>query len=108
MGLRGRKEQPSIVDQAVVVEGDADAVGVVAWQHLLGARSLGSVFCYKTIIPEAPSCRFRTLTRRPPSVDSGLVGEVVAAVLFFVRVPRPADPVSDVGHLALGRLPDVG
>ena len=38
----------------------------------------------------------------------GLVGEVVAAVLFFVRVPRPADPVSDVGNLALGRLPDVG
>ena len=53
LGLRGRKEQPSIVDQAVVVEGDADAVGVVAWQHLLGARSLEPVFCCKTIIPDA-------------------------------------------------------
>ena len=36
----------------------------------------------------------------------GLVGEVVAAVLFFVRAPRPADPVSDVGNLALGPLPE--
>ena len=31
LGEGGRKEQPSIVDQAVVVEGDLDAVGVVAW-----------------------------------------------------------------------------
>ena len=30
LGQGGRKEQPSIVDQAVVVEGDVDAVGVVA------------------------------------------------------------------------------
>ena len=27
----GRKDQPGLGDQAVVVEGDADAVGVVAW-----------------------------------------------------------------------------
>ena len=27
---------------------------------------LGSVCCFKTIIPGTPSCRFRTLTRRPP------------------------------------------
>ena len=39
--------------QAAVVEGDLDPVGVVAWQHLLGAPFPGSVFCYKTIIPEA-------------------------------------------------------
>ena len=30
MGQSGRKEQPSIVDQAVV-EGDLDAVGVLKW-----------------------------------------------------------------------------
>ena len=30
-GQRGGKDQPGIVDQAVVVEGDADAVGLVAW-----------------------------------------------------------------------------
>ena len=31
MGQGGRKEQPSIVDQAVVVEGYLDAVGVLKW-----------------------------------------------------------------------------
>ena len=31
LGQGGRKEQPGIVDQAVVVEGYLDAVGVVAW-----------------------------------------------------------------------------
>ena len=34
-GEGGRKDQPGIGHQAVVVEGDADAVGVVAWQHLV-------------------------------------------------------------------------
>ena len=49
----GRKEQPGIGHQAAVVEGDLDPVGVVAWQHLLGAPFPGPFFCYKTIIPEA-------------------------------------------------------
>ena len=31
LGEGGRQDQPGIVDQAVVVEGDVDAVGVVAW-----------------------------------------------------------------------------
>ena len=31
LGQSGRKEQPSIVDQAVVVEGYLDAVGVLKW-----------------------------------------------------------------------------
>ena len=30
-GQGGRKDQPGIGHQAVIVEGDADAVGVVAW-----------------------------------------------------------------------------
>jgi hypothetical protein len=30
-GEGGRKNQPGIGHQAVIVEGDADAVGVVAW-----------------------------------------------------------------------------
>ena len=34
-GQRGGKDQPGIVDQAAVVEGDLDPVGVVAWQHLV-------------------------------------------------------------------------
>ena len=47
------RSRPGIGHQAAVVEGDLDPVGVVAWQHLLGAPFPGSVFCYKTIIPEA-------------------------------------------------------
>ena len=31
LGQGGRKEQSGIGHQAVIVEGDADAVGVVAW-----------------------------------------------------------------------------
>ena len=31
LGQRGRQDQPGIVDQAAVVEGDVDAVGVVIW-----------------------------------------------------------------------------
>ena len=31
LGQRGRKDQPGIVDQAVVIEGDVDAVGGTAW-----------------------------------------------------------------------------
>ena len=30
-GQRGGEDQPSIVDQAVIIEGDVDAVGVAAW-----------------------------------------------------------------------------
>ena len=30
-GQRGWKDQPGIVDQTVVVEGDVDAVGMFAW-----------------------------------------------------------------------------
>ena len=47
-----RQEQTGIGHQAVIVEGDLDAVGVVAWQHLLGAPFLGPVCCFKTIIPD--------------------------------------------------------
>ena len=47
LGEGHRKEQPSIGHQAVVVEGDLNAVGVLKWQHLLGAP------CSKTIFPEA-------------------------------------------------------
>ena len=31
LGQGGRKEQPGIGQQAVIVEGDFDAVGVIAW-----------------------------------------------------------------------------
>ena len=35
LGESGRQKQAGIGHQAVVVEGDLDAVGVVAWQHLV-------------------------------------------------------------------------
>ena len=52
-GQGGRKEQPGIGHQAMVVKEDADTVGFVLWQHLLGAPSLGLFCCYKTIIPDS-------------------------------------------------------
>ena len=62
-GQGGRKDQPGIGHQAVVVEGDADAVGVVAWQHLLGAPCFWLVFEKENHYPRctgALSCLFRT------------------------------------------------
>ena len=69
------RSSPALVHQAAVVEGDLDPVGGVAWQHLLGAPFPGPFFLLQNHYPRstgAPSCRLRTLTRRPPSVDSGL------------------------------------
>ena len=37
MGQRGRKKQSGIGHQAVIVEGDMDAVGRLKWQYPLGA-----------------------------------------------------------------------
>ena len=52
-GQCGRKDQPGIGHQAVVVEGYLDAVGVLKWQHLLGAPCFWLVSCSKTIIPDS-------------------------------------------------------
>ena len=52
-GEGGRQEQTGIGHQAVIVKDDTDTVGVVAWQHLLGAPSLGLFCCCKTIIPDS-------------------------------------------------------
>ena len=57
-GEGGGKDQPGIGHQAVVVEGDLDAVGVVTWYHLSGAPFLGPVFCSKTIIPDSEAHPF--------------------------------------------------
>ena len=57
-GEGGGKDQPGIGHQAVVVEGDLDAVGVVTWEHLSGAPFLGPVFCFKTIIPDSEAHPF--------------------------------------------------
>ena len=52
-GEGGRQEQAGIVYQAVIVKGDANTVGIVLWQHLLGAPCFRAVFCYKAIIPDS-------------------------------------------------------
>ena len=52
-GEGGRQEQVGIVDQAVVVKEDADTVGIVLWQHLLGAPCFRAGSCSKTIIPDS-------------------------------------------------------
>ena len=52
-GEGGRQEQTGIGHQAMVVKDDTDTVGIVLWQHLLGAPSLGLFCCYKTIIPDS-------------------------------------------------------
>ncbi len=53
MGEGGRQEQAGIGHQAVVVKGDADTVGIVVRQYLLGAPCFRAVFCSKTIIPDS-------------------------------------------------------
>ena len=53
LGEGGRQEQAGIGHQAVVVKEDADTVGIVLWQHLLGAPCFRAGFCSKTIIPDS-------------------------------------------------------
>jgi hypothetical protein len=37
----------------VVIKDDADPVGIVLWQHLLGAPCFQAGFCSKIIIPDS-------------------------------------------------------
>ena len=53
LGEGGRQEQAGIGHQAVIVKDDANTVGIVLWQHLLGAPCFRAVFCSKTIIPDS-------------------------------------------------------
>ena len=74
LGEGGRKEQSGIGHQAVVVKDDADAVGIVRWQHLLGAPCFRAGFCSKNHYPRfrgAPSAFFKGCPQGRPSVDSG-------------------------------------
>ena len=75
LGEGGRQEQAGIGHQAVVIKDDADPVGIVLWQHLLGAPCFQAVFCSKTIIPDSeehPPGFFKDCPRSRLSVDSGL------------------------------------
>ena len=65
LGQGGRKEQPGVGHQTVVVEDDADTVGIVLWQHLLGAPCFRAVCCYKTIIPDSEEHPLATSGHQP-------------------------------------------
>ena len=76
-GQGGRQEQAGIGHQAMVVKEDADTVGFVLWQHLLGAPCFRAGFCSKTIIPDSeehPLASSRT---------------VLKAVLRWIRAYSP-------------------
>ena len=54
LGVRGPERLlPGIGHQAMVVKEDADTVGIVLWQHPLGAPCFRAGFCSKTIIPDS-------------------------------------------------------
>ena len=57
-GEGGRQEQAGIGHQAVVIKDDADSVGIVLWQRLLGAPCFQVVLCSKTIIPDSEEYLF--------------------------------------------------
>ena len=76
-GKGGRQEQAGIGHQAMIVKEDADTVGFVLWQHLLGAGTRTSLrcFCSNNHYPGfrgAPSGFFKGCPQGRPSVDSGL------------------------------------
>ena len=72
LGQGGRKEQPGIVDQAVVVEGYLDAAGVssgsICWVLLVSGRFPLS----KTIIPDAKEHFLTSSPRRDSHLFGGL------------------------------------
>ena len=73
-GQGDQKCQPGIGYQAVVVEGDLDPVGVGPVVASIGYSSFGIGLLFQNHYPRctgAPSCRFRKLTPRTPSADSG-------------------------------------
>ena len=90
LGQGGRKEQPSIVDQAVVVEGYLYAVGVQS----SGSSSVGCSLFLVGFLSRKPLSQMQRSTfwslqdpaARPPSVDSGLdLSAHVTAIPVFIR-----------------------
>ena len=78
----GRQEQPGIGHQAVVVKDDADTVGIVPWQHLLGAPFPGSVFVAKPLSQKHRST-FLPLQDANPTPSFGGFGGLGSADLAF-------------------------
>ena len=69
-GPGGWQDQPSIVDQAAVVKGDADAVGVVA--SIGWSWSVGGFVLRKPLSPKHRSALLTPLTRRDIHLLGGL------------------------------------
>ena len=67
-GEGGWQEQAGIGHQAMVVKEDADTVGFVLWQHLLGAPCFRAGFCSKTIIPDSEEHPLASSTAVPKAV----------------------------------------
>ena len=90
LGEGGRKEQSGIGHQAVVVKDDADAVGIVRWQHLLGAPCFRAGFLFQNHYPRfrgAPSAFFKGCPQGRPSVDSGLDARCSLAARHVLAFP---------------------
>ena len=95
---RGRKEQPSIGHQAVVIKGDLDPVGVLL--------ILGTVCCYKTIIPEAQEHFLTPSARRDTHLFGGLGLSVRSCPPTGIDPQAANSPfisMSPQHHILLGR-----
>ena len=105
-GEGGRQEQAGIGHQAMVVKEDADTVGFVLWQHLLGAPCFRAGFCSKTIIPDSeehPLASSRAVPKtvlrwirvkpKPTSFPRGRGNEVGKHPLHSLSFERDAYPV---------------
>ena len=105
-GQGGWEEQAGIVHQAVIVEGDFDAVEGDCVVASIGCSFSGTGLLLQNHYPRfrgAPSCRFRMLTRRPPSVDSGLVGR--GSVKLFMFLSPAASQCRNREPRCVARLP---
>ena len=97
MGQRDRKEQASIGHQAVIVEGDLDAVRLLRWWHLMGAPVFGSVLCFQNHYPRSREHFLIHSAHRHIHLFGGLgvsgLGEVLVGIVsewtaFRIGVPR--------------------
>ena len=109
-GQGGRKDQASIGHQAVVVEGDLNAVGVVAWQHLLSAPCFWLVscstnrFCTKNQAWSEFLCSFGPKSLRAWYL---LVPAVVAVACAWSWLGKAASPIHVAGICSVRVSPAV-
>ena len=96
LGEGVRQEQAGIGHQAVVVKGDADTVGIVLWQHLLGAPCFRADFCSKTIIPDSEE--------HPPASSRA----VPKALPRWIRAKESADVATDAWDRGDAKATDRG